>query len=134
MESLKTIYKGNFSTEVTHLQSNSVIVTDAPTDNRGTGQHFGPTDLFAASFGSCMLTIMGIAAQTHGFNIDGTTVKTTKIMADKPRRIGEIIVEITFPQNNYSEKERKIIEKCAKECPVAQSLHPDIRQTVVYHY
>ncbi|MDR1544825.1 MAG: OsmC family peroxiredoxin, partial [Prevotellaceae bacterium] len=97
MQTLSTIYQGNLSTEITHLQSGSVIVTDAPTDNHGKGKHFGPTDLFAASFGSCMLTIMGIAAQTHNFNIDGATLKTTKIMAQNPRRIGEIIVEITFP-------------------------------------
>ncbi|MDR1543994.1 MAG: OsmC family peroxiredoxin, partial [Prevotellaceae bacterium] len=59
---------------------------------------------------------------------------TTKIMAQNPRRIGEIIVEITFPHNNYSEKERKILEKSAKECPVAQSLHPNLKQTVIYNY
>jgi len=116
------------------LQSGSVVVTDAPTDNHGKGESISPTDMFAASFGSCMLTIMGIAAQTHGFNIDGTTVNTTKIMAEKPRRVAEIIVELHFPPNNFSAKERKIIELCAKECPVAQSLHTDIRQTVVYNW
>jgi len=131
MATLKTIYKGNLSTEVTHLQSNSVIITDAPTDNHGKGEHFGPTDLFAASLGSCVLTIMGIVAKNHNFDIDGTTLKTSKIMSDKPRRVAEIIIEITFPQKNYSEKERKILEKCAKECPVAQSLHPEVKQTVI---
>jgi len=134
MATLQTIYKGNLRTEVTHLQSGSVVITDAPTDNHGKGESISPTDMFAASFGSCMLTIMGIAAQNRGFNIDGTTLKTTKIMADKPRRIAEIIVEITFPHNNYSDKERKILELCAKECPVAQSLHPDIKQTVIYNF
>jgi uncharacterized OsmC-like protein len=130
MATLKTIYKGNLRTEVTHLQSNSVIITDAPTDNFGKGEHFSPTDLFAASFGSCMLTIMGIAAKNHKFDIDGTTVETTKVMAENPRRISEIIVEVVLPHNNYSEKERKILEKSVKECPVAQSLHQDIKQTV----
>jgi len=134
MATLQTIYKGNLRTEVTHLQSGSVVITDAPTDNHGKAEYIGPTDLFAASFGCCVLTIMGIAAQNRGFNIDGTTLKTTKIMADKPRRIAEIIVEITFPHNNYSDKERKILELCAKECPVAQSLHPDIKQTVIYNW
>ena len=132
MATLQTIYKGDLRTEITHLQSGSVVVTDAPTDNHGKGESISPTDMLAASLGSCMLTIMGIAAQAHNFNIDGTTLKITKIMADKPRRIAEIIVEVTFPPNNFSAKERKILELCAKECPVAQSLHPDIKQTVVY--
>jgi uncharacterized OsmC-like protein len=135
MTTLNTIYHGNLSTEVTHLQSGSVLITNAPSDNHGSGEHFSPTDLLAAAFGSCMLTIIGIAAQVHGFNIDGTTAKTTKIMTENPpRRVGEIIVELTFPKNNFSEKERKIIEKCAKECPVAQSLHPDIKQTIIYNF
>ena len=134
MATLQTIYKGNLRTEVTHLQSGNVVITDAPTDNTGKGEYIGPTDMFAASFSSCMLTIMGIAAKNHGFNIDGTTAKTAKIMADKPRRIAEIIVELNFPHNNFSDKERKIIELCAKECPVAQSLHPDIKQTVIYNF
>ena len=69
-----------------------------------------------------------------GFNIDGTTAKITKVMASKPRRVAEIIVNLTFPKNNYSDKEKKIIELCAKECPVANSLHPDVKQTVIFNY
>ncbi|MDR2292810.1 MAG: OsmC family protein [Prevotellaceae bacterium] len=134
METIKTTYLGELRTEATHIQSNNTIHTDAPNDNHGKGEAFSPTDLFAASFGSCMLTIMGIAANTHGFNIDGTTAKITKVMGTNPRRIVEIIVELTFPKNNYSVKERKIIELCAKECPVANSLHPDLKQTVIFNY
>ena len=134
METVKTIYLGELRTEAKHLQSNTTIYTDAPIDNCGKGEAFSPTDLFVASFGSCMLTIMGIAAKTHGFNIDKTTAEITKIMAAKPRRVAEIIVKLTFPQNNYSDKEKKIIELCAKECPVANSLHPDVKQTVILHF
>jgi uncharacterized OsmC-like protein len=134
METIKTVYLGELRTEATHLQSNDTIYTDAPMDNHGKGKAFSPTDLFTASFGSCMLTIMGIAAQAHGFNIDGATAKITKIMRTNPRRIVEIIAELTFPENNYSAKEKKIIELCAKECPVANSLHPDLKQTVIFNY
>ncbi|MDR0754253.1 MAG: OsmC family protein [Prevotellaceae bacterium] len=134
METIKTTYLGGLRTEATHIQSNDTIHTDAPNDNHGKGEAFSPTDLFAASLGSCMLTIMGISANTHGFNIDGTTAKITKIMGTNPRRIVEIIAELTFPKNNYSAKEKKIIELCAKECPVANSLHPDLKQTVIFNY
>jgi len=134
METVKTVYSGGLRTEATHIQSNSVIFTDAPIDNHGKGEAFSPTDLFVTSFGSCMLTIMGISAQAHGFSIDGATAKTTKVMGANPRRVAEIIVELTFPKNDYSAKEKKIIELCAKECPVANSLHPDVKQTVIFNY
>ncbi|GHU63776.1 hypothetical protein FACS1894123_07250 [Bacteroidia bacterium] len=97
METVRTTYLGNLRTEAVHLQSGAKIVTDAPSDNQGKGEAFSPTDLFAASYASCALTIIGIATQTHGFDIDGTVVKTTKVMGQDPRRIAELIVEFTFP-------------------------------------
>jgi len=134
MKSLKTKYLGNLRTEVEHVASGAKIITDAPEDNHGKAEFFSPTDLMAASYGCCALTIMGIAAQSHGFNIDGTEVKTNKIMGKKPRRITELIVEFTFLHNRYSDKERRIIELAVKECPVANSLDPAIKitRTIVY--
>ena len=134
MEALITKYQGNLRIEVEHVASGTKIYTDAPVDNNGKGEFFSPTDLMAASYGCCALTIMGIVAQKHGFNIDGAEVKTKKIMANAPRRIEELIVEFIFPHNNYSDKERRIIELSSKECPVANSLDPamKITRTIVY--
>jgi uncharacterized OsmC-like protein len=129
METVRTTYLGNLRTEAIHLQSGAKIITDAPTDNHGNGEAFSPTDLFAASYASCALTIIGIATQTHGFDIDGTVVKTTKVMGEKPRRIVELIVEFHFPHNDYSEKDRKVIEGAVKACPVANSLPPELKIT-----
>ncbi|MDR0505567.1 MAG: OsmC family protein [Dysgonamonadaceae bacterium] len=134
MATVKTSYLGNLRTQAEHLQSGAKIITDAPTDNHGQGAAFSPTDLFAASYASCALTIIGIATQTHGFNIDGATVETSKVMSENPRRIAELIVNFTFPHNNYSDRERRIIEGAIKSCPVANSL-PDslkITRTITY--
>jgi len=135
MITVETIYLGELRTEATHLQSGNKIITDAPTDNQGRGEYFSPTDLVATSLGSCMITVMGIAARTHNFNIDGTKLLITKVMTQEPpRRIAEIIVELTFPAGNYSEKEKKILEYVVKTCPVALSLHPDVKQNIRLHY
>ncbi|MEI6174160.1 MAG: OsmC family protein [Bacteroidota bacterium] len=131
MATVETIYMGELRTEATHIRSGIKLFTDAPPDNQGKGEYFSPTDLVAAALGSCMITIMGIAARTHNFNIDGTKLVITKVMTQEPpRRIAEIIIELTFPSVNYSEKEKKIIEYAVKNCPVALSLHPDVKQTV----
>lgn len=131
---IETIYTGELRTQATHLASQNTIITDAPIDNNGKGEAFSPTDLLAASLGSCMLTIMGISANAHGFSIDGTKISITKIMAANPRRVGEIIVDFTFPMNNYSDKEKILIEKAAATCPVALSLHPDLKQTINFNW
>ena len=130
----KIIYKGDLRTEAVHLQSGTTIITDAPTDNQGKGEYFSPTDFVATALGSCMLTIMGIAARSYNFSIEGTEIEVTKIMGTEPRRITEIHLKFQFPDNNYSEKEKKILQYCADTCPVAKSLHPDLKQVIEYNY
>lgn len=131
----KVIYQGNLRTEATHLRSGTRIETDAPTDNNGKGERFSPTDLVATALASCMLTIMGIAARTHEINIEGTDCQIEKIMASNPRRINIIRIEMTIRgANNYSDKEKQIMEKAALTCPVYQSLHPDLKKEVTFHW
>jgi len=134
MKTVQTKYLGDLRTESVHLQSGNKLITDAPTDNHGKGEAFSPTDLLATAYGCCVLTVTGIAAKTHGFTIDGAEIQTEKVMGTNPRRIVELITEITLPHNNYSAKERKIIELAAKECPVYNSLHPDMKKTVTFKY
>ncbi len=134
METIRTEYLGDLRTKAIHVQSGNEILTDAPVDNNGKGEYFSPTDLVAAAFGSCMLTVIGIVANRSTFSIDGTQIKVTKVMASDPRRIGEIIVELNFPHNNYSDKEKEIIKHTALTCPVAKSLHPDLKQTLIFNF
>ena len=134
METMRTIYKGNLRTEALHIKSGQIIITDAPIDNQGKGEAFSPTDLLSASLGSCMLTVMGIAARTHHIDMDGAAIGITKLMASNPRKVSEIIIEFKMPGKNYSDKEKVILEKAALTCPVALSLNPDIKQTIHFSY
>ena len=130
MATIETIYTGELRTRAKHIQSGAEIITDAPLDNQGKGEAFSPTDLMAASLGSCMLTIAGIAARTHQFSIDGTRIEITKMMAANPRRVSEVQVHFIMPDQDYSDEQKKIIRIAATTCPVALSLHADIKQTV----
>lgn len=132
METVHTIYLGELRTEATHLRSQVKIMTDAPPDNQGRGEYFSPTDLLAASLGSCMATLMGIASRTHQINIDGTELRITKIMASNPRRVAEVQIDFEMPAIQYSEKEKAILVNAAETCPVALSLHPDLKQTIQF--
>ncbi len=133
MATIQTIYLGDLRTEATHLRSGNKLITDAPVDNQGKGEFFSPTDLVGAALGSCMLTLMDQAAARLGLDMKGTKLVITKIMASDPRRIGEIVIEVHFPRD-YSDKEKLILKRAADTCPVARSLHPDLKQTVNYHF
>lgn len=133
MATIKTIYLGDLRTEITHVQSGNKVVTDAPTDNKGKGEYISPTDMVAAALGSCMLTLMDMAAVRLGIDLRETHIEITKVMAAEPRRIAEIAIDFYMP-GDYSDKDKKILERAADTCPVSKSLHADLIQTVRYHY
>ena len=124
-------YLGNLRTESIHISSNNKIVTDAPKDNNGKGEAFSPTDLVASSLSCCILTVIGIVSKKIKYDLRNTKSSVKKIMAGNPRRIAEIVVKIEFSKPADS-KTKAIIEKTALNCPVAKSLHPDIKQNISF--
>ncbi len=131
---VKTTYLGQLRTENIHLQSGAKIITDAPTDNRGKGEAFSPTDMLATALGNCIMTIMGIKAMDNGIDIEGTQLDITKIMASDPRRVSEVIAEFHFPKKGYTDEEKQLIESVAGISPVPLSLHPDLKQTIIFNW
>jgi len=131
----KIIYTGNLRTTATHLKSGTVMETDAPIDNNGKGERFSPTDLVATALGSCMITLMGIAAQNHDVNIDGTECEIEKIMTANPRKIGEVKIWMKVHGSlNFSEKEKTILKNAALTCPVYRSLNEEMQKTVEFQW
>ncbi len=133
MSTSKVVYKGDIRTESTHLQSETIILTDGPTDNHGKGEAFSPTDMVANSLATCMLSIMGIKANAMNLDIEGSTAEVTKIMQAEPRMISEIVVVLNM-QGVNDEKSRIILERAAMTCPVFLSLHPDIKKTIRFNW
>ena len=133
MSQSNIVYKDNLRTEAVHLSSGEAIITDAPVDNNGKGEAFSPTDLVAAALGSCMITIMGIAAQKHNIDISGTSASVKKIMGSNPRKIDEVVIDISM-SNHLNENDRKRLERAALSCPVHKSLHPDLIKTINFSY
>jgi len=128
-------YESNLRTTCLHLQSGSAIETDAPTDNKGKGERFSPTDLIATGLGACMITTMGIKAESMGIALDGAQVEVTKIMKSDPRRIGKIITHITMPGGlGLEDKNKEILERVARTCPVERSLHPEVELEISFDW
>ena len=129
----KIIYTGDLRCSAEHLQSGTMIESDAPTDNHGKGERFSPTDLCATSLAECALTTIAILGKDKNININGAYCNLQKIMKGDPRRIGEIVCNFVFP-DSYSDEEKEFIEETAHNCPVARSLHQDLVQTMVFIY
>lgn len=129
------VYDGNLRTIATHLQSGTVIETDAPLDNQGKAERFSPTDLVATALGTCMMTIMGIKARDMNINLVNTKIDIRKIMKSDPRRIGSIDLTFSFPDEpQLTEKEKTILERAAHTCPVMYSIHPEVEVSVAFQW
>ncbi len=129
------IYKGTLRCEAIHLQSGSIIETDAPTDNRGKGERFSPTDLLCVSLGTCIATTMGIKADDMRIDLTETTVEVTKHMLPDPRRVAKIEVTLNMPARLLlDEKDKIILERVGNNCPVTKSLHPDMEVLITYNW
>jgi putative redox protein len=132
MVAIEIVYQGQLHCQATHTPSGAVIETDAPKDNMGKGESFSPTDLVATALGSCILTVMGIAARKMNIDLSGMSVMVHKEMVASPvRRIGKLMANINFPMQVIEEHKEKL-QEIAFTCPVHQSLHPDVAMPMTF--
>ena len=127
------VYKGHLRCKCTHLQSGTIIETDAPTDNRGKGERFSPTDTLCVALATCIVITMALKANDINIDLTDTAIDVTKHMLSEPRRIGKIMVVLKFPTTlQLDEKQRLILQKIGDNCPVAKSLHPSMAVHIEY--
>ena len=134
MVNISIQYTGDLHCDATHGPSKTELATDAPADNKGKGESFSPTDLVATALATCMATTAGIAAQDHGVDLSGMTVKIEKHMSkDAPRRIIGLPSEVHIPLSSDI-PQRALIENAILNCPVHKSLPPEIRRPTKFFW
>lgn len=127
MTKIQIAYLGEKRTSCRHLDSGEKITTDAPIDNNGKGSYFSPTDMLAASYISCMMTIIGIFCEQHDLQFIQGNGEVQKTMLSNPRRVGSLDIELDLRGNNWTEKDQQRIKNAAKKCPVAQSVSTEMK-------
>ncbi len=134
MATVTAEYLGDLRVSATHVESNTTIITDAPTDNGGLGRAFSPTDLTVTSLGTCALTILGLYAKNHDIDIKGTKMEIIKEMSAAPRKIARIQVTFIMPANNFTDENKMRMEKAVHACPVHKSLGADVVQEFIFNW
>ncbi len=119
--------------ELIHGPSGTRLSTQPPKDNGGTGATFSPTDLVAAALASCAVTTMALAASREGLRWGETHAQIEKRMTPPPRRIGELELKIVMPAG-FPPELRTRFEEIARTCPVARSLHPEVKVPLRFEY
>jgi len=127
-------YVGQLNCKARHGPSSAELDTDAPTDNCGRGLSFSPSDLLGTSLLSCALTTMAIKGSKLGIPFENASGGVVKEMhTEGPRRVAQLEVEIEMPAGLEPEA-RTQLESIAKRCPVALSLHPDLKIPISFVY
>jgi uncharacterized OsmC-like protein len=122
-----------YQVKLKHGPSGTVINTEAPKDNGGTGSSFSPTDLVGAALASCALTTMALQAGRQGMPWGSASARIEKRMTSSPRRIAELTLEIQMPAG-LNASQRAYLEEVGKNCPVARSIHPEVKLPMVFRY
>ncbi len=126
MVNISVKYSGGLHCDAVHGPSQTKLATDAPTDNRGKGESFSPTDLVATALATCISTTMALAAEQHGVDLKGMTVNVGKEMSkDAPRRIIRLPTEVHIPLP-AGNPQRALLESAGLNCPVHKSLPAEI--------
>ena len=125
-------YTGALHCTAEHGPSGTILNTDAPTDHDGLGESFSPTDLLATALGTCILTIMGIAARRRGWDLVDANVVVEKIMTTEgPRRIESLQAQISLPTALLHEQ-KALLKRVANDCPVKRNLDPSISIELIW--
>ena len=86
------------------------------------GQDLGPSpvELFAGSLGACIAMIVQSYCSRHGYEGD-VDVSMTIELADKPKRIERIVVDVEVPES-VPEDKKEVIKRVAERCPIHETL------------
>jgi len=134
MVRIEVDYLGELRCRAQHAPSGETLFTDAPADNHGLARSFSPTDLVATAMGTCMATLMGIAAQVRGLDLTGLHVSVDKEMTSSPpRRIRRLTTLISLPRDPGA-AQRQVLEAAARSCPVHASLHPEVEKPITFRW
>lgn len=134
MVEIQIAYLGELRNKAVHGPSGTTLLTDAPVDNHGKGESFSPTDLLATAVGTCMTTIMAIAAEQRGWDLKGLNVRVLKHMTTQgPRKIRLLEIEMHIPFSKQTDP-TGLLEKAAVSCPVYLSLDPTIEKKLTIHW
>ena len=131
---MKVQYNGDLRCTATHIKSGNQVVTDAPTDNNGKGEAFSPTDLLCTSLTTCMITLMGITANSKDIQLGQIDADIEKIMGSEPRRVSGINIQFKIKDLNFSDREKEILKNAALTCPVVKSIHSDIELGIDFKF
>lgn len=97
------------------------VSSDMSEKDGGHDEGPSPVELFAGSLGVCVAMMVQRYCDSHGYT-DGQVEASLAIeLADDPKRIGAIVIDLELPKD-VPENRMEAIKRLADRCPVHQTL------------
>lgn len=91
---------------------------------------FMPTELLLGALGSCILSVVSDYAQRNNIELAAPlTVQVDGDMANKPRRMGSIVVRLGLPAG-LTETQRQALLRASRHCTIHATLASEPEVTV----
>ena len=97
------------------------VASDMSEKDGGRDAGPSPVELFAGSLGACIAMMVQGYCQRHGYTDGDVGVSLTLELADAPKRVGGIVVDVELPEDVPQDK-RDAIRRMAERCPVHETL------------
>ena len=105
--------------------------TDVDKDLGGLGELPSPGDMLAATVASCMLSMVAFTGARKGFDTVGISIQAA--CGEGSQGVGSLHFEITVPMKT-TPAQRRLMEAAVANCPVGNSLHPDIPKEIIWRW
>lgn len=133
MAKLQLVYKGDKKVEIANQSSGCTIVTHAPEAGKAVESNT-PIDLVAGALAACTLSMLAVGEKVQGYNLAGATAEVDYTMDAQHTRLTTITIALHLEPLHLDAKQRQVVERIAKSCPVYQSLREDIEKKFDFIY
>ncbi len=97
------------------------VTSDMSEKDGGRDQGPSPAELLGGSLGACIAMMVQSYCTRHGYTDGDVSVSLTLELADSPKRVGAVVVDVELP-DGVPEEKREAIRRMAERCPVHETL------------
>lgn len=105
------------------------VTSDLSEKDGGRDAGPSPVELFAGSLGACIAVMVQGYCERHGYTDGDVGVSLTLELADAPKRVAGIVVDVELPQG-VPEDKREVIKRMAQRCPIHETLRNPPRMDI----
>jgi len=100
------------------------LTIDMSREEGGADEGLNPVELLAGSLGVCIAIMVQTYCDTHGYTDGEVSASLTLELADEPKRVGTIVIDLELP-SDFPEDKKSVVKRLAELCPVHETLkHP----------